>query len=332
MKKKGFSPFPRTAFRAFLCAAALFASVQAALGDIVCGTWNLKWFPSGRAEHRAGAEKESANTSEAARILSESVSAMRGNPGDGVIVFLQELRDGTCATSLVERTGIKDLRVASVSAFKNRDRRLGWQQCAIATTLPVLASGFSLWRQSHGQIPPRGYAWALLECDGGPVACLCVHLKSNYGDVTDIDRMSTWLKRMVSAAQLMEDATALAAPDGRRARRFIVAGDFNTDVYAPEFDAEKTVRMFFADGWRDAFEGVAEADRATHPGRGRYRSSILDYILLKNWDAPSARRIFPASAVSDHNAVFVRIPAGRRKVSPLPVSTVEEETLDGDGD
>ena len=319
------APRPRVSCAlAAMLAAALFCAARA---DIVCGTWNMKWFPSGRAEHRAPAAKEAAAFSEAARILSESVAASRSSPGDGVVLFLQELRDASCATGLVSRIGVQGLKVASCSAFRNRDRRLGWQQCAIATTLPVLASGSELWRQSHGAQPPRGYSWALV--DGGAdglVACFCVHLKSNYGDVTDLDRMYTWMKRMVCAEQLIAEAPQVRAPDGRRPSRFIVAGDFNTDIDAPEFDQEKTVRMFFADGWRDAFEGVSEARRATHPGRGRkYRSSRLDYILLKNWDAPAVRRVFGGSAVSDHDAVFVRVAAGARQRPALPVVPAEED-------
>ena len=315
---------PHALFRSVAAAAIAFAAA-AARADTVCGTWNLKWFPSGRSEHRAPPEKEAATISAAAETLAEAVSALRKNREDGVIVFLQEMRDASCTTTLVERTGIEDLRVAAASAFRNRDRRLGWQQCAIATTLPVLASGFELWRQDHGQTPPRGYAWALLDSDDdGPVACFCLHLKSNYGDTTDIDKMTTMLKRMVCADQIIAAAPLLAAPDGRRARRFIVAGDFNTDIYAPEFETERTITMFFANGWRDAFEGVPEVDRATHPGRGRYRSSILDYILLKGWEAPLQRRIFPAGNTSDHSAVFVVLPDGKREKPSLPVSTVEE--------
>lgn len=227
--------------------------------------------------------------------------------------------------------GSRPLKVAAASTFKQRDRRMGWQQCAIATTLPVLAAGQTQWRQSHGAAPPRGYVWAIL--DGGAdglIACVCVHLKSNYGDVTDLDKMYTFIKRMVCAEQLVEDLPRLSAPDGRRAHRLIIAGDFNTDFNAPEFDTEKTLHRLFADGWRDAFEGVPEPERATHPGRGRYRSSRLDYILLKGWNPPEARRVFKSCGFSDHDAAFVRLPsAPARDKALLPVNTTEE-TFDDD--
>ena len=321
----------RTSFariRAFAAAAALCAAAASVpcRGDVVAGTWNLKWFPSGRAEHRAPAAKEKAAESDAARVAAEAVSAMRGSSKDcGIILFLQEMRDASCTSGLVARAGIKDLQVASVSSFIGRDRRRDWQQCAIATTYPVLASGWRVWRQRHGVKSPRGYAWALVDAGkDGVIACFCVHMKSNYGDVAETEKMTTWLKRMCSAEQLIEEVPQFAAPDGRRATRAIVAGDFNTDIHAPEFDAEKTVRMFFADGWRDAFEGVPDAARATHPGKSRYRASTLDYILAKNMPAPAERRVFPSGGVSDHDAAFARYPSQVRAGGTLPVTEVDE--------
>ena len=36
---------------------------------LVAGTWNLKWFPSGRAEHRASERVEAANIADAADVV-----------------------------------------------------------------------------------------------------------------------------------------------------------------------------------------------------------------------------------------------------------------------
>ena len=55
--------------------------------------------------------------------------------------------------------------MAAVSEFREHDNRLGWQQCGIASTLPVLDAGFSYWKRPRKIFPPRGYAYAIL--DGG---------------------------------------------------------------------------------------------------------------------------------------------------------------------
>ena len=85
---------------------------------VVAGTWNLKWFPSGRAEHRASERVEAANIKDAADIVRASLK------GRGRVLFLQELRDPQSCSNLVSAIGSKTLQVAVATAFRdNRDNR-----------------------------------------------------------------------------------------------------------------------------------------------------------------------------------------------------------------
>jgi hypothetical protein len=100
---------------------------------LVAGTWNLKWFPSGRAEHRASERVEAANINDAADVIRGCLK------GKGRILCLQELRDPLACSNLVSAIGDTNLRVAVATAYRDfRDNRLQWQQLAIVTDLPVL--------------------------------------------------------------------------------------------------------------------------------------------------------------------------------------------------
>ena len=92
---------------------------------LAVGTWNLKWFPSGRAEHRASPRVEAANISDAAEVIRGELK------GKGRILFLQELRDPLSCSNLVVAVGDKKLQVAVATAYRDfRDNRLQWQQLA----------------------------------------------------------------------------------------------------------------------------------------------------------------------------------------------------------
>ena len=103
---------------------------------VLAGSWNLKWFPSGRAEHRASARVEAANIADAAEVIRDNLK------GTGRIMFLQELRSPQACSNLVAAIGDKTLKVAAASAFRDfRDNRLQWQQLGILTDLPVIVKG-----------------------------------------------------------------------------------------------------------------------------------------------------------------------------------------------
>lgn len=297
--------------RSFPHLAVLLVAVlvlSAARADIVCGTWNLKWFPSGRAEHRGEPAAEAATVRAAAKTLAAGIDATNPSGQDGVILFLQELRDLDTCTNLVAVLGRTNLVVAAVSGFRERDRRMGWQQCGIVTSLPVIDASWSRWRRAHSVVPPRGYAYALL--DGGTdglVACFCVHLKSNYGATTPTEAHENALKRETCAEELATLAKKLKSPDGRKVKRIVVAGDFNTDSFADEFKGEATFATLEEAVFTSCFEGAKPEARNTHPGAGKFAGGTLDYVLYRGFKEQTALRIISGAPVSDHNAVFVRL-------------------------
>ena len=273
------------------------------LASTLVGTWNLQWFPSGRAEHRASQRVEQANTADAA----ETIRSGFGNR-KGVIVFLQELRSAEAASNLVAAIGSDGMKLASASAFRERDRRLGWQQVAIATDYPVLDSSFSYWKRSKGTYAPRGYAYALLDCGAdGLVACFAVHLKSDYGAKTAEQKKLNSSKREMCTAQLAEMAKSLRAPDGRKVSKVVVAGDFNADFFAADYAAEATFRNLLEAGFSNCWDGAPLSERGTHPGRFRWPDSTLDYVFHRGFARQTMRRLSPQVPLSDHRMAWVEL-------------------------
>lgn len=263
---------------------------------VVAGTWNLKWFPSGRAEHRASVRVETANIQDAADVIRDNLK------GRGRVLFLQELRDPQACTNLVAAVGDTNLHVAVATAYRDsRDNRLQWQQLAIVTDLPVLASEWKYAKKAGGMFVPRGYAYALL--DGGAegrIACFCVHLKSNYGARQPEVKAANVTKREAGLKQVVAAAKACGA------EKVLIAGDFNADRFQRQFKDEPLFAMLERAGFSDGWEGSSRAERGTHPGNTRYPDSTLDYIFHRGFGRRISRTLALADPVSDHRlAVMV---------------------------
>lgn len=277
----------------------------ALFGDLVCGTWNLRWFPSGRAEHRASARVEGANIADAAEVLRGSITAAKDA---GVVIFLQELRDYNACSNLVSAIGNPKLAVASVSGFRDWDRRLSWQQCGIITTLPVVETSWSYWKRANKITAPRGYAFAVVDAgEQGLVACFCVHLKSNYGATKPEIRRQNALKREIATTQLVDIAKKIKTRDGRTVTHIVVAGDFNMDPFSKQFADEKTCATLVDAGFVNCFEGVPLSQRGTHPGTGRFPASTLDFVFHRGFAGSEPPTLGPEIALSDHRMVYLRL-------------------------
>ena len=282
----------------------LLLTIICLLAEITLGSWNLKWFPSGRAEHYASERVEKANFEDAASVVSQ------GLKGNHSILFFQELRDANAATNLVRHLANTNLHVAVTTGFKVRENRMGWQQCAIITDLPVIESRWANWRRtaSYTTQPPRGYAYALL--DGGKeglIGCFCIHLKSNYGAKTEELRASNAAKRELSAKELLEIASAAKSPEGRAITKFIIAGDFNTDPFAGKFEGEKTTLILEEGAFINCFKGLPLAQRGTHPGTRRYPDSTLDFFFHRGFKNYSKPTLSPAVPLSDHRMIWMEV-------------------------
>ena len=257
---------------------------------VLSGSWNLKWFPSGRAEHRSSARVESANIADAADVIRANLK------GFGRVLFLQEMRDTKACSNLVVAIGDTNLKVAVVSAFRDfRDNRLQWQQLGIVTDLPVLKTEWKYSKKADGMFVPRGYAYALLDGgEEGRIACFCVHLKSNYGAKKAAKKKENMLKREAAIRQV------LAAAENCGADKILIAGDFNSDRFQRAFKDERIFSMLESAGFRDAWEGTDPSQRGTHPGRSRYPDSTLDYVFYKGYSRCASRFLVPVALVSDH--------------------------------
>ena len=263
---------------------------------VLAGSWNLKWFPSGRAEHRASARVESANIADAADVIRSNLK------GSGRIMFLQEMRDAKACTNLVVAIGDTNLKVAVASAFRDfRDNRLQWQQLGIVTDLPVIKAEWRYSKKADGMFVPRGYAYALLDGgEEGRIACFCVHLKSNYGAKKAAKKKENMLKREAAIRQV------LAAVEKCGAGRILIAGDFNSDRFQRAFKDERMFPMLESAGFKDGWEGTDPSQRGTHLGSSRYPDSTLDYVFYKGYSRCASRSLAPAVPVSDHRMLAMK--------------------------
>ena len=263
---------------------------------VLAGSWNLKWFPSGRAEHRASARVESANIADAADVIRANLK------GSGRVLFLQEMRDAKACSNLVVAIGDTNLKVAVASAFRDfRDNRLQWQQLGIVTDMPVLKTEWKYSKKADGMFVPRGYAYALLDGgEEGRIACFCVHLKSNYGAKKAAKKKENMLKREAAIRQV------LAAAENCGADKILIAGDFNSDRFQRAFKDERIFSMLESAGFRDAWEGTDPSQRGTHPGSSRYPDSTLDYVFYKGYSWCASRFLAPIAPVSDHRMLTMK--------------------------
>jgi len=278
----------------------------AAILALVVGTWNGNWFPSGRAEHRAHPEVEAATIAAAGKMLSDGLAAADPSGAEGVVIVLNEIRNREVAEALAAIIGRPGLKLASISAYRRRDR-FDQQQDAILTTLPVADSGWGRWQRGRESNPPRGYAFAAVVVSPAVTAQVyAVHLKSNYGATTKALADENRAKRTDAIDQFI--ALAKGAP------RVVLAGDFNADKWRGEFAAETIFSSLDAAGYANLISLMPPNGRGTHPNR-RYGDSALDYIMAKGMTAVGAPSLVPNAGLSDHFAVFARL-------EPAPVAAV----------
>ena len=278
--------------------------------DILCATWNMKWFPSGRADmRRDNFFEETITADNASKILSNFYREMSSSNDAEVVFFAQEMRDREWCARLVEKSDIPNLKIASISDFRDNAGVTLWQQTVVLSTLPVIEAGFTPWQGDENVDVPRGYAYAVLRRDNGDmVACFSIHLKSNLNvGNRPIETQRNIYKREISAPQILAKLKELQKKYTGQLSRVIVAGDFNTNEDEQSFVSESTLRSFYGAHFRNCFSGAKKADRVTHPGMGKFPDATFDYILYRGFDKQVSRRIFPGALVSDHNLVALRL-------------------------
>lgn len=268
-----------------------------AIAAIVVGTWNGKWFPSGRAEHRASPVAESSTIDAAGRMIRSGLAKVDREGTNDLILCFNEIRGLKVAERLCAAIGRTNLTVAVVSGYRRRDR-FDQQQDVIMTTLPVRRSNWSLWRRPHRIFPPRGYAHAVIGlATNREVSVYAIHLKSNYGATTEAIKAENRLKRSYPVEQLIDQE--------KKSQCVIVAGDFNADCWRKEFADETIFRAFGKAGYENPLARLPEAQRTTYPNR-RLGNSTLDYIMIRGLRVITDPVIEPGDPISDHHAIFVR--------------------------
>lgn len=277
-------------------------------GDVLVTTWNMKWFPSGKANVRNEDVIEKMTIANAGRILAGAVKDQTKRSAADLIVFGQEVRDAEAMSNYVYAAGIEGLKVVVVSNFKDGDVPI-WQQVAILTTLPVIDSGYATWSKGSGVSIPRGFAYALLDGgEQGPIACFSLHLKSNLNQSgSEFENQKNIYKREAASAQILAVVRKMrdAFPD--KELRVIVGGDFNTNDDDEEYVSEATIRAFYGAHFRSCFRGLKKSQKITHPGANGFPDATFDYILYRGFERIVSRRIYPGQPVSDHNVVALRL-------------------------
>lgn len=264
------------------------------------GTWNGDWFPSGRAEHRAHPDVERATITAAAKMLAKGIGSVDPLGTNDVIICLNEIRDPKVASNLVSQIGRANMKLAVISRYRRRDR-FDYQQDVIATTLPVVESHWSKWKNAGKSTPPRGYAFASVVISPAVTANVyAVHLKSNYGAKSDEAAAENRAKRTLAISQIVDQETSKRT---RLNRPVIIAGDMNTDRWRKEFANEEIFGILSEAGFSNLIGFLPIDSRWTYPNR-RYGNSALDYIFVRGFDCVGEPKTIDSDALSDHRAVF----------------------------
>lgn len=292
----------------FICCAFIFIPLLFVQADLVCATWNLKWFPSHFSDKKAPAAVEKEQIEIAAKILTQGLEQLHG---DDVLLFFQEMRDQNSCDALIGRLPVRGLHPVEVSAFRDSYGIVIWQQLCIATTLPVLERGSIPWSPSPGGALPRGFSYAVLRLrDHAHLIAICLHLKSNRslgGGVVEEQR--NIYKREKSSEQILRKINALCDRYGEDSK-IVIAGDFNTDEDNDRFVSEATLRSFYGAHFRNCLTGIPPEKRVTIPASGGYQDATFDYILYKGLEKKTKPFILDGTSVSDHNLVLFLLQTG----------------------
>jgi endonuclease/exonuclease/phosphatase family metal-dependent hydrolase len=261
--------------RAFFVLLAFFV-VGSALGQspakVRITTWNLEWFPNG-SPREATPEKQAQRIQAAADVLKTL------NPD---ILLLQEVRDYDACARLGNAIQPGAYTVGICSAFNG-----GKQQEAILAKIPAQAAWSESWKSMEGIDPPRGFAFAWFKIGNADIGVYSLHLKSNlitHGD-KEAETAKNIRKREIAIAQLVTHIHDVIGATIPTIKGIVIGGDFNTNHDQPMFGTERTLDSLADAGYQNGFEGLALAERVTHPGTHGFPDATFDFIFAKNLTA-----------------------------------------------
>jgi Metal-dependent hydrolase len=270
---------------------ANYVGAGSTAGDVRCTTWNLEWFPNGSA-HDASLEEQNRRITSAASVL---------KPLHPDILLLQEVRDYDACSRLGDAIEPGAYHVQICSAFKEPFQSgLGRQQVAILSRFQAQAAWSEQWKSVEGIDPPRGFAFAWFKIRDADIGVYSLHLKSNLiarGN-KEAEAAKNIRKREAAIDQLTVHVRDFIGAKIPAINRFIVGGDFNTNLDQPMFALEKTLGFLKNEGFQNAFEGLPLSQRVTHPANHGYPDATFDYLFGKNFKIGQA--FATATDVSDH--------------------------------
>ena len=274
------------------------------LAALTVGTWNGKWFPSGRAEHRASPAVEAATIEAAGKLLRQAYLKADPSGTNDLILCLNEIRGPAAARKLCTAMGLTNLQVAIVSGYRRRDR-FDMQQDVIATTLPIVSTNWCRWKSVKAETPPRGYAHALIAVSPAVTASVyAVHLKSNYGQKKGAEEALNRAKRLHAVEQII---TAEHARRGAPTYPVIVAGDFNADFAHEAFKEDTLFDLLTKAGYQNTWATVPRSQSATYDGGAKWGKATFDYVFMRGFIQCGYPIAVPAGKLSDHYPVFVTL-------------------------
>ncbi len=249
--------------------------------------WNIQWFPGSRPDATAGEED---------RQVTAVHSAIKQISPD--VLGMEEVRDFAKAGLAVQP--LSGFKVDVCANFPPREGQNQAQETAIASRLRPISAWAEQWKPAGAATPPRGFAFAAYQLQPGRVLLFyCVHLKSNYGAITEnVPMREESIRQLLSHVQAMEEAYGKLG-----SITCIIGGDFNTSLDDPRFAAEKTLRDLVNHGFFWVWQNVPLSSRMTMPPSKNFSATCFDHIFYRGATLRRANAVDTPRQASDHRAI-----------------------------
>jgi endonuclease/exonuclease/phosphatase (EEP) superfamily protein YafD len=264
------------------------AAPKGAASSLTAAFWNIQWFPAGRPDPSAIAEKRQTTA-----VHSEIKQL---NPD---IIGMEEVRNWDMAALAVQP--LAGVKVDVCAKFPPREGQSEAQEVAIASRLQPISAWVEEWKRGDLAVPPpRGFAFAAYEVRPRQLLLVyCVHFKSNRGELSDnIPIREEATRQLLSHIEAMKRAYSAM---GQIA--WIVGGDFNTSLDDPRFGAENTLRNLQKNGFLWGWQNVPHNSRLTLHGEKNYPAASFDHIFYRGLKLRQARVIETTRESSDHKPI-----------------------------
>ncbi|MFL6515100.1 MAG: endonuclease/exonuclease/phosphatase family protein [Chthoniobacterales bacterium] len=265
------------------------APTTGALADqsVTVAFWNIEWFPGGKPDASATAEKR-----QTAAVHSE-ITKLNAD-----IIGMEEVRNWNAASLAVQP--LVGIKIDVCANFPPREGQNEAQEVAIASRFQPVSAWVEEWKPAGPTTPPRGFAFAAYEPKPRQLLLVYgVHFKSNRGEIAEnipIRQEST--RQLLSHIAAMEKAYASM---GHLA--WIVGGDFNTSLDDPRFAAETSLRQLLKSGLSWTWQNVRANSRMTLQGDRNYPPACFDHIFYRGLTLRQARVVETTRQSSDHKPV-----------------------------